>query len=62
MRRGKNTSALSTKDASAFGASFVPWRKEPQGHNPGNKRAANLSPSAVTEPVSELIDHTLYIV
>jgi hypothetical protein len=62
MRRGISTRALSTKDASGFGASFVQWRKETQSHNPAKKRVPNLPPSGVTEPVSELTDHTLYLV
>ena len=62
MRRGISKRALSTKDASGFRASFVPWRNGTQGHNPAKKRVPNLTPSGVTEPVSELIDHILYLV
>jgi len=51
MRRDVSTRALSTKDASGFGASFVPWRKETQGHNPAKKRVPTLPPSGVSEPI-----------
>jgi hypothetical protein len=62
MRPGVSTRVLSTKDASDFGACFVPWKKETQGHNPAKKRVPTLPPGGVTEPVSEIIDHTVYIV
>jgi hypothetical protein len=43
-----------------FRPSFVPYREETQGHILAKRHIPNPPPSRVTEPDSELIDHTLY--
>jgi hypothetical protein len=65
MRQGTGTRASSIKAGEAlsksFAPSFVPWREDAQGHIPPNRRVPTPHPSGVKDPVSELIDHTLYI-
>ena len=64
-RWGTGTQAHSTKAGEALpeciGLSFAPWREETQGHIPGTRHFPTPPPCGVTEPVWDLIDHTLYV-
>jgi hypothetical protein len=66
MQRSTGARASWTKAGEAlpneFCPSFVPWKEEIEAHIQAKRRIQTSPSNAITEPISEFIDNTLYAI